>query len=209
MNDIQKDYLIGLIIRKIEKYDLKSIMDFNVEVQEYVQNIEKFIDNYADDVILLDGIYNFLISDLVEFENENIYIEKSDSFIIVKDKERIFVLNSSDFINLIISMKCYFQDYLPLGSIVKIANDGNLYVIEQRMINLKGRNYYHDYRAIPYPTGVFNDKMYQYFSSKDIDKIEFFGYSDFENEGYELALKESYLDNDIFEYTYQSILNKK
>lgn len=207
MNDIQKDYLIGLIIKKINKYDLESIMEFNLDSQEYIQNNIKFIDNYADDIILLDEIYNFLISEKIEFEKDNIYIEKIDLYVIVKDEERFFVLNQKDFINLIITTKCYFLDYLPLGSIVKIENDGNLYVIEQRMINLKGKNYYHDYRAIPYPTGIFNDRMYQYFSSKDIEKIEFFGYSDSENEGYELALKESYLDNDIFEYSYQNNLN--
>ena len=35
------------------------------------------------------------------------------------------------------------------------------------------------------------------------------GYSDLENEGYELALKESFIDNDIFEYLYQDTLNKE
>ncbi len=209
MNDIQKDYLIGLIIKKIEKYDLESLKEFNIEAGDYIENIKVFIEKYADDPILMHEIYNYLIGDNDEFFVGSVFIERAGLYVIVKDQDKYFVIKQADFTNLIISAKCYLQEYLPLGSVVRIKDDGNLYVIEQRMVNQKGKNYYYDYRAIPYPMGIFNEQMYVYFSSNQIEKIEFFGYSDLENEGYELALKESFIDNDIFEYLYQDTLNKE
>lgn len=208
MNDIQKDYLIGLIIKKIDKYDLDSLKEFNLESKDYIKNVRNFIEKYADDPILMQKIYAYLIGDENEFYVGNIFLEKAGLYLIVKEQEKHFVIKESDFKNLIISAKCYLQEYLPLGSIVKIENDDNLYVIEQRMVNQIGKNYYYDYRAIPYPMGIFNEQMYLYFSSNQIENIVFFGYSDLENEGYELALKESFIDNDIFEYAYQDTLNQ-
>lgn len=203
MNDIQKDYLIGLIIKKVDKYDLESLRELNAEAGDYISNIKDFVDQYADDPMLMDSIYEYLKSENSDLTIDNIYLEKAGLYLVVKEEEKYFVMEQDDFLNLIITIKCYLQDYLPLGSIVKIEDDGNNYVIEQRMVNLKGKSYYYDYRAIPYPMGIFNEQMYVYFSSNQIEKIEFFGYSDSENEGYELALKESFIDNDIFEYIYQ------
>ncbi|WP_423364537.1 DUF4176 domain-containing protein [Mycoplasma sp. P36-A1] len=92
-------------------------------------------------------------------------------------------------------------DYLPMGSIVRY--DNSLVMIEQRMVKPLGKNYYIDYRAIPYPTGIFTQAMYLYFNDQDIEEVIFTGYSDAENEGFELGLKEDYINNNVFSVRYQ------
>lgn len=217
MNDIQKNYLVGLILRKIKKYDLESIKEVNINNDDYIQHIESFVEKYAADKEVIDSIYKFMESDETILDISGVTIEKIGLYVSVKSSEKYFTIAQQDFISLLITIECYMQEYLPLGSVVKV-NKENLdivsskdltVVIEQRMIHPKGKNYYIDYRAIPYPMGIFTEQMYVYFSAMDIEEVVFEGYSDPENEGYELALKESLIDNNIFSANYQSNLQNE
>ncbi|MDH6603211.1 hypothetical protein OKW23_000340 [Bacilli bacterium PM5-9] len=211
MNDIQKDYLIGLTLKKLKKYDLASIKEVNVNNDSYVENIERFIEKYGKDLSIIEKIYHFIKSDEQLLQENDINIEKIGLYNSIKTSDYYFTISQVDFISILEVIQCYMKDYLPLGSVVKLnkeklnieSSKDLIVVIEQRMIHPKGKQYYIDYRAIPYPMGIFNEQMYVYFSSEDIEEIIFSGYSDPENEGYELALKESLIDNDILSISYQ------
>ena len=212
MNEIQKDYLTGLIFKKLHTYDLASIKEVNINNDNYIVNIEDFIEDYAKDSALIKEIYQFMESEEVFYQNADLSIEKIGLYISVKQVEKYFTISQTDFTNLLIIIQCYMNEYLPLGSVVKLnkeqlqieSSKDLIVVIEQRMIHPKGKSYFIDYRAIPYPMGIFNEQMYVYFSNDDIEEIIYPGYSNPENEGYELALKESLIDNDILAITYQN-----
>ena len=216
MNDIQKDYLTGLILKKLHTYDLESIREVNVNNENYVENIENFIDRYAKNNEEITAIYEFLVDEIETiYQDKDLAIEKIGLYVSVRFDYNHFTISQADLIDLVIVAQCYMNDYLPLGSVVKLnkeklsieSSKDLIVVIEQRMIHPKGKNYYIDYRAIPYPMGIFNEQMYVYFTNDDIEEVVFEGYSNPENEGYELALKESLIDNDVLAITYQNDLN--
>ncbi|MDR3215286.1 MAG: DUF4176 domain-containing protein [Bacilli bacterium] len=211
MNEIQQDYLIGLVHKKLEQYNLEDLKDVNVNNDSFVAYIDNFIDNHALENDLINEILNFINGEENYYENKLITIEKIGIYVSVSDELEHFTILSEDFKDLLISLLQYLKSYLPLGSIVMLNKDklgiesdkDEIVVIEQRMIQPKGKNYYIDYRSIPYPTGAFNEAMYTYFSEDDIKEVIFKGYSDLENEGYELLLKESLIGNHIYNKKYQ------
>lgn len=199
MDEIQKDYLVGLVLKKIQTFDQYSLKELNVNSAKFNESIENFIYKCSDTTDLPKKISNFLKSKDSSFNDNNITVEKDGDNITTTFNEDVFTLTLKDYQMLVNTIKGYFTNYLPIGSIVKLVNDENPLVIEQRMVRPKGENYYIDYRGIPYPMGIFNESMYVYFSASDIEQVVFTGYSDSENDGYELALKESLIDNNIFE----------
>ncbi|MDL2211961.1 DUF4176 domain-containing protein [Erysipelotrichaceae bacterium OttesenSCG-928-M19] len=210
MNDIQKNYLVGLILKKVNLLDLEAIKEVNVDNDDYKKNIEMFVEEYAKENAIIADIYNFMQSEEAYYQLETLKVEKIGLYVSVNMQDNYFTIGQTEFIELLQFIECYMREYLPLGSVVKVnkekldivSSKDLIVVIEQRMIHPKGKNYYLDYRAIPYPMGIFTEQMYVYFSVDDIDEIIFEGYSDPENEGYELALKESLIDNDILAITY-------
>lgn len=209
MNDIQKNYLTGLVIQKLHELDENSLMEVNINNERFYSDAEAFIEKYCDNLPLAKETLSFLTNeDELHFSQDDVIMEKIGLYVSIKDGDNVLTLKLDELTDLVMMIVCYMQDYLPLGSIVKI-NEGEreqLVMIEQRMVQLKGKSYYIDYRGVPYPTGIFNEKMYLYFSASQIIDVFFKGYSDFENEGYELALKENLIGNGIFskEYLIQS-----
>lgn len=209
MNDIQKNYLTGLVIRKLHEIDESSLKEVNVNYEKFYSNAEALIEKLCDNLPLAKETLCFLTNeDDLHFSQDDVIMEKIGLYVSIKDEDNVLTLKLEDLTNLMMMIVCYMQDYLPLGSVVKINEDDKeeLVLIEQRMVQLKGKNYYIDYRGVPYPTGIFNEKMYLYFSASKITEVIFTGYSDSENEGYELALKENLIGNGIFsqEYLIQS-----
>lgn len=212
MNEMQKDFFIGLLFRKIDSLIDNEINNLNDNNEHYIDNIKFFVELYGKSEQHIQEIYDFMTGDQDEFANEEIQIAKDDKIVNVNLIDRGFLLPLEVFDLILLSIKSYMQEYLPLGSVVtlnkeKLGIEDDVLtkltvVIEQRMIRPKGKNYYIDYRAIPYPTGIFNDKMYVYFSSDIIEEVVFKGFADEDNEGYEVALKESLIDNNIFSLTY-------
>lgn len=201
MNDIQKNYLIGLLLKQVNSFDMEVLNEANINNDNYLKNIRDFVETYAEDYDLMNKLYEFITSDETEFIADPIMLEKVGLFIEVKEGEQAFTIASGDLLELVVKACCYMIDYLPLGSIVRYAS--SLVMIEQRMVRPKGKDYYIDYRAIPYPTGVFNDQMYLYFNDDDIEEVIFTGYTDEEDEGYELALKESLINSNVFSKKYK------
>lgn len=96
----------------------------------------------------------------------------------------------------ILSRKKYIE-YLPVGTIIKIYNDDNQYMIYRYLGNVcrsfksdfsllensrvydrnnKNVYYYVDYGVIPYPAGDLSSA--QYIMHDDIEEIIYLGYSD-------------------------------
>lgn len=198
MDEIQKDYLIGLVLKELDSFDEEALKKMNINSAQFNESIEKFIYKCSTDNNIAKKILDFLNSDENNFNYEDIQVEKIDENITTNYDGLSFTLKKEDYQLLVTIIEGYFTEYLPLGSIVKLKNDNNLIMIEQRMVRPKDENYYIDYRAIPYPMGVFNESMYIYFNADEITEIIFTGYNDPENKGYELALKESLIDNKIF-----------
>ena len=197
MNDIQKDYLIGLLLKKIEEMHFESFADVNANNDQYINNISQFSDYF----IMRKGktleLISFIVGDQVLFIEDGVEIEEIGLYLTCKaDNKRMFTISKAMFMDILKLTYCYFVDYLPLGTIVKTSEE-KLVMIEQKMLQLKGSDYYIDYRAIPYPTGIFNESMYIYLSRNDISEVVFQGYEDMEGEGYELALKESLMNDNI------------
>lgn len=201
MNDIQKNYLIGLLLKQINSFDIETLNDANIDNDNYLKNIRDFIEQFSDNSKLMNELYIFMKSEDTEFISDPVEAENVGLFTNVKFNDQTFTITNGDFTELIINACCYMVDYLPLGSIVRV--DGSLEMVEQRMVRPKGKDYYIDYRTIPYPTGVFNEQMYHYINDSDIEEVVFTGYTDEENEGFELALKESLIGTNVFSIKYQ------
>lgn len=208
MNDIQKNYLIGLVLKKVRNLNLDALKDVNISNDDFLNHIETFVETNSSDMQLINKIIAFLESDEIVYMEADLNIEKIGLYNNIKTKEYSFTINQNDFMMILLSLKSYLKEYLPLGTIVKVkdvqTDEESLVMIEQRMIHLKGKNYFIDYRAIPYPMGIFNEQMYLFFSTEEVLEVVYLGYSDFENEGYELALKESLIDNNIFSVDYRN-----
>ncbi|GEM_PF-4742546 len=99
---------------------------------------------------------------------------------------------------IVFSNKKYI-DYLPVGTIIKLYNDNNEYMIYRylgkacmpfncksqflkkskifnKIIDNKKTFYHADYAIIPYPTGDFSETLY--IMHDDIEKIIYLGYND-------------------------------
>lgn len=212
MNDIQRNYLIGLVLKKVRQLNQESLKEVNVNNDMYLEHIESFVENNAANGKLISIIISFVNSEEVVLMEEGLTIEKIGLYTSVKTKDTSFTINQDELLNILFSIQSYMKEYLPLGTIVLVdknqvegeATDDVMVMIEQRMIHPKGKDYFVDYRAIPYPMGIFNEQMYVYFSADAVVEVVHLGYSDLENEGYELALKESLIDNNIFSVSYQN-----
>ncbi|MDR1782515.1 MAG: DUF4176 domain-containing protein [Bacilli bacterium] len=204
MNEIQQDYLIGLVHKQLDQYNLEELVDVNINNDKYIEYINDFIDKNVLDNDLITSILDFLNGNENYYENGLISIEKIGAYVSVTDELEHFTMLCVDFNDLLSCSEQYLKEYLPLGSIVKIEKDDKLVslVIEQRMVQPKGKDYFIDYRGIPYPMGVFNDSMYVYFNAENIEEVVFVGYTDLENDGYELMLKESLISNKIYHKDY-------
>lgn len=73
-------------------------------------------------------------------------------------------------------------EYLPLGSIVLLKGGVQKMIIIARAINVrnKGKTFFFDYGAVPYPEGLVSDKM-AYVNHSSISRVVFTGYSDEDN----------------------------
>ncbi|MEG0283834.1 MAG: DUF4176 domain-containing protein [Erysipelotrichales bacterium] len=210
MNDIQVSYLTGLILKKVSTFDLASLKDVNINNENYAKNIDMFIEKFAGAKEILD-INEFANSKELIYVSKDLKIEEIGLYVTITFDKIFFTITKVMFKDILMVIDCYMSEYLPLGSVVKIDKDtlgiehdkDLIVVIEQRMVQPIGMHHYIDYRAIPYPSGVFNEQMYIYFSKKDILEVVFEGYTDMENEGYELALKESLINNDIYSRIYK------
>ena len=186
MNDMQRDYLIGLIQHK---YDQLGISE-----------LDSFIETYGVDYDLMDQVNTFLDGDQTSFSEGLLSLEKVEDKVNVKSKVGDFTINKSDFDKIIDACSSFLYEYYPLGTIVKV--DDQYVMIEQRMVKLSNSDSYHDYRGVPYPTGIFNNSMYVYFDRDAIVELLFLGYKDAEGEGFELAMKEDLLNKNVFSLKY-------
>lgn len=208
MNEIQQDYLIGLVHKQLDQYNLEELIDVNINNDKYIEYMNNFIDNYILNEDVINDIITFLTSSENYYENNFIAIEKIGVYVSVTNELEHFTMLGEDFKDLLVCAKQYLKEYLPLGSIVKLKKNDKevMLVIEQRMVQPKGMDFYIDYRGIPYPTGAFNESMYVYFDTAEITEVVFAGYTDLENEGYELMLKESLISNKIYHKDYLPII---
>lgn len=189
MNNMQKDFVIGLLYTRISN-DLSNTHDF-----EQIKLVNSFIESIAGNLVALRNCINAIeVGKTYLGDGHNLFIDKGA--IIVKMSNASFVYPKDLFVILLTEAICFMQPYLPLGSIV--VCDDKMYMVEQRMVQQKGKDYYNDYRLVPYPTGVFVDSMYLYIQSDEIREVIFTGYTDAEDEGYELAIKENLINNKIY-----------
>lgn len=89
------------------------------------------------------------------------------------------------------------KELLPLGSIVYLKEGTTKMVIIGRspLLNVRGESKQEkpvlfDYSSVMYPMGYVGEEEVFFFNHEDIDKIEFKGYSDSENEQYLNVMKE-------------------
>jgi hypothetical protein len=209
MNKMQNDFVTGQIIRTTRFIDQTRFESLNEGIEDFRDHVESFIEDSAKDRLELISIYNYLISNEESYASGTNIIEKGRDYVKVESGSHIFKFDLQDFKILIKTCICYRDDFLPLGSIVKLNDDAGkeiMVLIEQRMVRQVGKPFYIDYRGIPYPTGIFNEQMYVYFSIDSILEVVFKGYSDPQNEGFELALKENLIEEGIFSIDYQEFI---
>jgi|GEM_PF-258482 len=188
MSEIQRDYFTGLLLDHAASYQSAS------------DELNSYIEQTCHDLHLNDEIYNFLVSEDKTFNKESLSLFKNGQIVEVDNNGQIFNITLDDLEDLSKRSVSFMYNYLPLGTIVKV--DGELLMVEQRMVVRKGASSYTDYRGVPYPTGVFNDSMYVYFNREQIEEVVFKGYEGPEDEGFELALKENYISNGMFSSKY-------
>lgn len=209
MNKMQKDFVTGQVIRTIRFIDQARFESLNEGIDNFKSHVESFVEDSAGHRLELISIYNYLISNEESYTSGMNMIEKGRDYVKVASGSHMFKFDLQDFKTLIKTCICYHDDFLPIGSVVKLNDEEGkeiMVMIEQRMVRQVGRPFYIDYRAVPYPTGIFNEQMYVYFSIDSILEVVFRGYSDAQNEGFELALKENLIEEGIFSIDYQEFI---
>lgn len=209
MNKMQKDFVAGQVIRTIRFIDQARFESLNEGIDNFRSHVESFIEDSAGQRLELVSIYNYLISNGDSYTSGMNIIEKGQNYVRVTSGSHMFKFDLQDFKTLIKTSICYHDEFLPIGSVVKLNDEEGkeiMVMIEQRMVRQVGRPFYIDYRAVPYPTGIFNEQMYIYFSIDSILEVIYRGYSDPQNEGFELALKENLIEEGIFSIDYQEFI---
>ncbi|MGL4382179.1 MAG: DUF4176 domain-containing protein [Bacilli bacterium] len=219
MNELQTDYLLGQTLLEIEKIDFSTVKELNIENNEYEKTIIQFFETYAQDIIVLSILNQFIFDEEVSKKFGPIVLEKSNEYLTIKEGTTYFIITLTQATAVLKIVKLFMSDLLPLGSIVTLKkelfedNKEQRVMIEQRNLVPAGKKEYIDYRAIPYPVGVYNESMYLYFSAEAISKIEYYGYTNQDNDSFELALKQSLNESKIYsvyynqEFTNEHLLN--
>ena len=88
-------------------------------------------------------------------------------------------------------IKVKYEKYLPLGTIVILKNNSKKIMITGfTAIANKDENNIYDYTGCLYPEGYLAPDKMLFFNHQDIEKIYCVGYSDDEDKGYRLILKD-------------------
>ncbi|WP_242327069.1 MULTISPECIES: DUF4176 domain-containing protein [Lactococcus] len=70
------------------------------------------------------------------------------------------------------------EEILPVGTVV-ITKEGNvplMIVSRGALFDNHGNLGYFDYSAVPYPSGITDEKEFAFFNREDIDTVIYFGY---------------------------------
>ncbi|WP_423364536.1 hypothetical protein [Mycoplasma sp. P36-A1] len=90
MNDIQKDYLIGLLFKQVNSFDIETMKEANIDNENYLMYLRDFIEDYASDIDLMNQIFDFLKSENLEFITGPIMLEKDGLFVEVRFNDQSF-----------------------------------------------------------------------------------------------------------------------
>lgn len=89
------------------------------------------------------------------------------------------------------------EQILPIGSVV-ITQEGRIplmIVSRGSLYNESGNVGYFDYSAVPYPSGITDEKEFAFFNREDVESIIFIGYVNSEEqifaENYDRLISES------------------
>lgn len=166
--------------------------------------IERWVDVYQENLSFLYTLYDDKKNAkhfLTDYD-KNITYSCDNSHWVVKSQSFSFTLDEASFLKAIQLIVDILTPLLPIGSVVDLkkeylsANfdtdkiDKFRFIVQTRYSFLKEIQVYIPYGGVVYPVGNFGGERLFYFTPELIDKVVHYGFSDEQEEAFEIAMKQ-------------------
>lgn len=195
---------------KLSEFEKEFINKVASDFEQPFEFIAWFYENFHDQTYFCNIVLGIISlnesSDLIKEQLPNWFSWViKDDIIILQIEDVTFELYKIQFYMILMNIKNFGDEVLPLGSVVSLnsreVSEEIKFVITNRYVVEENQDYYYQYQIEVYPYGTLLNVENLTTTNENISKIHFKGYvNEFEKQFIEQIKRDIFLNTDLYSY---------